>query len=175
MTAIVGLVHNNEMHICGDGLITDEHDRMIQVSHPKVFRRKHYLLGCCGDAVAGDIVEATRLPDFTDPLADPHRWMVGELVPAIRQAFREQSYSDDDFGLLVLVNGRIFAIDEKLGIAGPMLSSYHAIGSGADFCIGVMAATMKYGVRYRLRTALEVASLNCSNVGPPFTYLKMGV
>lgn len=179
MTAIVGLVYNNEMHLAGDGVVSDERGRVLPVGHPKVFRRKNYLMGFSGDSVACDIVEAARLPDYTDPDVDPFRWCICDLVPMMRQSFKEAGYEGEtlaalDFSALFMIRGEMFELDEKFAVAGPLLCSYHAIGSGCDFCIGVMAATQKYSVRYRLKTALEVASLNCSNVGPPFTFLKMG-
>ena len=154
ITCIIALKQGREMHMAGDGRVSDDCYYM-STSSPKVFRRKNYLIGMAGDGIACDLVEAARLPDYTDKSANTRMWVLRELVPAIRAAFKQANYvvntegsedNENDFGAIVMVNGDMFELDEVLSPTGPLLSPFHAVGSGGPYAIGVLAATDRKSV-----------------------------
>ncbi len=102
----------------------------------KVFKRDGYLFGYCGSYRIGQILRhCVALPEYPDESADMERFMVRELVPAIRKAVETEGAAGEGRGflgeqtcILTCVRGQIWTIGPDLTVIRE--SPFAAIGSG---------------------------------------------
>lgn len=170
MTCIVGILQNDQMWIGGDAAVQGINNR-VAITHPKVFRRYSYLVGCAGEARATDLVEAARLPSYDG--SETYTWTVRQFVPAVHDSFKGGGYSDPDLQILLLVGGQILDIDSKLAVTGPYLGSMGAVGSGGEYALGNLLGSWNFSPKTRLKKALEAAAyFHPGQVCEPFTILS---
>ena len=194
MTAIVAVTDGRTVVLGGDSAGTKGHD-LCRRADPKVFVAGSYAIGFTTSFRMGQILRyATDFPEPV-PSAGPEemeRFMVTELVPAVRRAFVENGYgktarlsSPRDPGLteegqeigglfLVGVAGQIFEVRRDFQVARPAFA-YSAIGLGAPVALGALFALESWpdlSVRDRVSKALAASESYCAAVRGPFHFVE---
>ncbi|WEH40368.1 hypothetical protein [Streptomyces sp. AM 2-1-1] len=174
MTAIVGLVHKNRVHLGGDsagvaGLsITVRRDA-------KVFRTGPYVMGFTTSFRMGQLLRyAFEAPH---PSGDLDRFMVTKFIDSLRSCLKDGGWARKDSEqeqagtFLVGIAGRLYSIESDYQVAEPT-DQYAAVGCGDDLALGALHATAALGwkPRQRITTALEAAAYHSAGVTGPFTY-----
>jgi ATP-dependent protease HslVU (ClpYQ) peptidase subunit len=143
----------------------------------------HIAIGYCGSFRMGQILRYHLAVD--PPLTelrrdDAFQWAVETLIPAVRDAFKENGWSRVKEGVeqgghfLVAVRDRLLQIESDFQVAEPGMS-FDAVGSGDLVAFGVLAAllddqeapTLEKAERAALK-ALEISETFTPTVRGPF-------
>ncbi|MEU1311029.1 hypothetical protein ABZ419_19365 [Streptomyces cinnamoneus] len=174
MTVIVGLVHEDQVHIGGDSAGVGG-CRLTIRKDPKVFRNGPYGMGFCGSFRMGQLLHhAFKAPK---PKGDLDRFMTTKFVNKLRACLKEAGWarkeSEQEQGgtFLVGIYGRLFIVYGDYQVAEPA-DGYAAVGCGNEFALGALHATATTDLtpRERLTAALAAASHHSTDVCEPFTY-----
>lgn len=196
MTCIVAAADGKKVVLGGDSL--GSHSRGsdgIPRADAKVFRSGPYVIGFTTSYRMGQILRyLTTFPDPPDD-SDPEvleRFFVAELVPAIKESFREHGFDlkasfpsagKEDFqiqgvhvgGLFIVgVNGRLFEIREDFQVSRPA-APYSAIGTGAPVAHGALhalATATDLKLEERVKIALSASQTYCTVVRAPFHFVS---
>lgn len=171
MTCIVGMEYVEKgvakVAIAGDLLGSNITIKMLY-RQPKVFINNGVLFGICGDYAYGQILEHilvhTNVPTEANEV---HRWLVRELIPAIRAAVGESSMLEGTM-CLVGVLGQLWIMQEGSSILRSTCG-YASIGSGSQFALGSLATSKEKNVVKKLQKAIEVSSIFCPTVSQEST------
>lgn len=143
MTTVVMIQREDEVEIGWDSQMTRNNLRM-QLAQPKVVESQGIIYAISGIFRALDVISTTQFPDYDG--SDARGWIITNWVPALKASLsdREPYLLDDDgciagFNLLMVVDGTVFHIDGALSPTQTVGGRY-AIGSGADFAFGALAA-----------------------------------
>ncbi|GHG80452.1 hypothetical protein [Streptomyces griseocarneus] len=174
MTVIVGLVHEDQVHLGGDSAGVGG-SRLTIRKDPKVFRNGPYAMGFCGSFRMGQLLHhAFKAPK---PKGDLDRFMTTKFVNKLRTCLKEAGWarkeSEQEQGgtFLVGIYGRLFIVYGDYQVAEPA-DGYAAVGCGNEFALGALHATTSTNLapRERLTVALAAASHHSTDVSEPFTY-----
>ncbi|MFI9722227.1 hypothetical protein ACIHFE_21610 [Streptomyces sp. NPDC052396] len=175
MTVIVGLVHNERVHLGGDSAGVSGL-RITVRRDPKIFRNGAYAMGFTTSFRMGQLLHhAFNAPK---PKGELDRFMATVFVDRLRACLKNGGWArkDDDQEqagtFLVGVHGRLFAVYDDYQIAEPA-DGYAAVGCGGEFALGALHATADLGLkpRDRLTLALTAAGHHSAGVCEPFTYV----
>ncbi|MEU1816961.1 hypothetical protein ABZ543_17445 [Streptomyces roseifaciens] len=175
MTVIVGLVHNERVHLGGDsagvaGL------RLTVRRDPKIFRNGPYALGFTTSFRMGQLLHhAFKAPK---PKGDLDHFMTTVFVDKLRTCLKNGGWSRKDCEqeqggtFLVGIHGRLFAVYADYQIAEPA-DGYAAVGCGDEFALGALHATANLDLKPRKRLALALAAAghHSAGVSEPFRYV----
>lgn len=173
MTCIVAIISDGKVHMAAERANSDDSVILPSVD-PKIVRRGDYLFGYAGNTGVGQAVQYM----FTFPplknKRDVSKHMIGTVVPALRQFFRDENITwtdkdDDGCSLLFGVAGHVFEFDT----ADFQMVEYSelAVGSGASYALGSLYSTRKFkDPRMRLRHAVEAAILYSPSCRGPIDY-----
>jgi hypothetical protein len=136
VTAIAGLVADDgRVWIGGDSLASNGWSGHVRAD-VKVFRNGPYLIGSCGSIRFKQLIHYSELPK---PPVNPrgmHRFMVTDLVEAIRKHLKDGGHttikdSSERVGgsLLVGIRGSLYCIENDLQVGEPA-DRYTTTGSG---------------------------------------------
>ncbi|GAA0392874.1 hypothetical protein [Streptomyces luteireticuli] len=174
MTVIVGLVHEERVHLGGDSAGISG-SRLTVRKDPKVFRNGPYAMGFCGSFRMGQLLHhAFKAPK---PKGDLDRFMTTKFVNKLRTCLKEAGWarkeSEQEQGgtFLVGIYGRLFIVYGDYQVAEPA-DGYAAVGCGNEFALGAFhaTATTDLAPRERLTVALAAAGHHSTDVSEPFTY-----
>ncbi|WP_240351085.1 hypothetical protein [Streptomyces olivoreticuli] len=174
MTVIVGLIHEDQVHIGGDSAGVAGCKMTIR-KDPKTFLNGPYTMGFCGSFRMGQLLHhAFKAPT---PKGDLDRFMTTKFVNKLRACLktagwaRKESEQEQGGTFLVGIYGRLFIVYSDYQVAEPA-DGYAAVGCGNEFALGALHATetANLGPRERLTVALTAASHHGTDVSPPFTY-----
>lgn len=172
MTCIVGLIDGNRVWMGGDSAGVSGLDITVRAD-PKVFRNGSFLIGFTSSFRMGQLLNfKLRLPE-QEAGADVFRYMVTEFVDAVRECLKEGGYAqrnnDAETGgsFLVGYRGRLFSIQSDYQVCEAS-RGFHAIGCGADYALGALAANAGLPAGQRVRQALDVAETFSGGVRSPF-------
>jgi ATP-dependent protease HslVU (ClpYQ) peptidase subunit len=189
VTTIVGVQGPGWAIVGSDSRVTEEYRRVYTIARggSKVMKNRKYLLGAAGDMRALNIIAYSFKPP--DPLTHVDsrldRFITSEFVPALRDCFERQGYSQHrtDSGpaesgaqVICIVNGAIYIIGEDYSWVRDVAGLY-GIGSGGDYAAGVLHALLPDGTKditkakAAVKSALTVASKLDSGTGPPFNLM----
>lgn len=165
MTAVVAITDGNTVFMGGDRATTGD-DCIVDLPHPKVWRRGGVTFGC-----AGQVAQLQRLryeapfPRFRGGV--PDRYVGARLAPALRKFFGSE---DIDIDILIGVRGRLFALDCVFSFTD--VGPEWAIGSGGAAARAALACTTgEDDPQTRIAHALNVATLVCNSVRGPFDFV----
>ena len=149
MTTIVMREREDDVKIAYDSQCTGPYGA-DELEFSKVFTNGELVFGVSGAVRDGNILRFADLPqpDF-NRRAEGSRvdcWVTNQLIPAILTALGDQKAVDVSDGRvstsnssLVVVAGRVY----RIGHDGSWVRStngYYAVGSGADYALGALAA-----------------------------------
>jgi ATP-dependent protease HslVU (ClpYQ) peptidase subunit len=181
MTCIVGLKHKGEVFIGGDSAGVSGYS-ISSRKDPKVFINGDLVIGFTTSFRFGQILQYELTPPKHHPDTSNAKYMVSQLVPAIRQALKEHGYlyvkeSNESGGTcLIGYRGQLFLMDSDFQI-GEMSGDFYAVGCGADLALGAMHTIDRLKPiitpQQIIELALEAAeSYSAGVIGP---YIIVGV
>lgn len=145
-----------------------------------------YLLGAAGDVRAINLLHHAFTPPVPPKQAGAvlDRFMTVKFVPALRQLFDEHGFSrpetissthvaEHTSTILAVVNATVYVIDCDYSWVSEDSGCY-ALGTGASFALGAMAAMKSRQVsvaaeKQKVLKALRAASVFDPHTGPPFS------
>lgn len=178
MTAIVGLVAGNDVHIGGDSAGVAGY-RLSVRADTKVFRRGPYLFGFTTSFRMGQLIRyAFDVPRPAKRKLDS--FMATTFVDALRDCLKKGGWARKDNDreeggdFLVGLRGRLYTIHEDYQVA-KAADGFAAVGCGAEVALGALFATQDSGLgpRRRVRIALEAAERFNAGVRGPFKVLSL--
>lgn len=179
MTCIVGIAHENKVHLAGDGQDTGG-DLSKYVSEPKVWISNGFVLGHSGHSQACQLSKHVFVPSTPSRGESLMTYMVSRFIPELRKELTSNGLDlaatneDDepvvDISLLVGVRGSLFEVN---GWCVYECADFAAIGCGAAWAVGSLRETRKLTPRYRLQRALASATAHSAGVGPPYTFVNV--
>lgn len=177
MTVIVGVEHRGQVWIGGDSA-SIAGETITARADEKVFRNGPYLLGFAGSFRVGQIIRYAFSPPG-QVFDDDMQHLCVDFVDAMRVAQREkralrrvdEETHESDSQFLLGYRGRLYAVDGDYQVERPA-ELYSAIGVGADFALGALAATNKKDPQKRVLAALEASARHCAGVRGPFVVLR---
>ena len=144
MTAIAVKRTSTEVIMSCDQLGSNGHGRTV-VKTPKIFQVDGWLVGYTSSFRMGDLLRYT----FTFPLAKPDLdedvYMRTLFVTALRECLKAGGYAKTENGeesggcFLVASKTNIYEVQADFSVL-TVAREYHAVGSGAEVCLGAMFA-----------------------------------
>ncbi len=172
MTCIVGLGHEGKVCMgadCAGG--SDWETR--SVTTPKVFMRGPFLIGYTTSFRMGQVLQCKleareQLEGETD-----YEFMVAGFGEAVRNTLKSIGFSrvenNQESGgqFLVGYRGELYEMESDFAIL-QFVDRFSAVGVGAPYALGAMAALDGLAPRERVMRSLEIAALFCNGVSGPF-------
>jgi ATP-dependent protease HslVU (ClpYQ) peptidase subunit len=172
VTCIVGVVENNKVYIGGDSAGVAGYSLTIR-KDKKVFRNGEFLIGGTSSFRMIQLLHYAFEPPPYDENIDLEKYMATAFVDAIRECFKRGGYaqveSQQESGghFLIGFRGRLFHVEADYQV-GEALSSYDAVGCGADVALGCLYATPDMQSLKRIELALRAAEAHSAGVRAPF-------
>lgn len=166
MTTIIGIQHPAGATLGWDSLVGAE-GPVFEDEAPKVFTNGGVVYGVAGPLTLANAIRHARMPDADSSNCrwDTDQWVENTLVPAIvntlarRQVLKlEDGRPDLEGAILVVVRNRLYEIDFDTSVSRRK-DGRHAIGSGAPYALGALAAGAS------ILDALEIAASLDSGTG----------
>lgn len=158
MTVICAMRDDTGLYVAADRQTSTATGRRNNVTYPKVFTKQGWTFGVAGQSTIGHIIRYTaELPE--KPTNVTHRYVVSELVPALRQAVVDYQFEDDDSVILVAAGGRIFDVFVGNWSCHESTAPHLAVGSGDAVSEGVLwlCRKRKIPAAEAVRLAVEAA------------------
>ena len=176
MTCIVGLEHEGDVWIGGDGLATAGW-LAIPLGEEKVFFNGEMLFGVCGTMRVAHLLRyALTIPEQSVRKTDIS-YIATDLVDAIRALFGQKGFlekhDEKESGGCFLVGhkGKCYRVDADWSVISAS-DGMLAIACGAEFALGALHATEGKPPEERIQIALGAASRFSVGVKGPFTIQK---
>src|SRR4051812_27392917 len=142
------------------------------LEQPKVFTNGEIVFGCSGNILDANVIKYADLPALAPDNWDIDRWVTNELIPAITEALHGRNVPQYTNGkietggcYLTVVRGRVYRISSDTAWTRHVVGRY-AIGSGADYALGALAAGAS------VREALDIAQQHDSATGHRMTVVQ---
>jgi ATP-dependent protease HslVU (ClpYQ) peptidase subunit len=173
MTCVVGLITDSGLMFGADSLVTTESGSKITLLDKKVFVKNNMIFGFCGDLRFGQLIKHRFNPPSPGRNKDIELFIHTKFIPDLQKFFMDLGFSKlepGSFDLMVGVHRSIFTVSDDLAVVETP-ARYQAIGSGADYALGVMYATKSISSpTQRITLALEASSQFCQTVSKPFNF-----
>jgi ATP-dependent protease HslVU (ClpYQ) peptidase subunit len=160
MTCIAAITNENGSFIAGERSASQD-DCMMLLSTPKVWKSGEYLLGYYG-GMEGLRVKENFIPPKIPTGANVEKFMTGVFVKALYDFYQDNfiqvNTEDCEYGLVIVVQGKIFEHDTSDMSMMSFQDNYFAMGSGGSYALGSLHSTQSWkDSKKRLTTALEAA------------------
>lgn len=177
MTCIIGLVAGGRVWMGADSAGVSGWDLTVRADS-KVFRNGPYVMGFTTSFRMGQLLRhSLKPPELPDKGLE--RFMVTTFVDAVRDCLKAGGWAsktnerEDAGDFLVGVRGRLYAVCNDYQVA-ESVDGYMALGCGADFAMGALAATEGQSPRRRVTAALGIAQRFSAGVRGPFVVRSVG-
>lgn len=164
MTVIVAIRRaDGGISMAADKRVTVKDGFRIPMKDSKLGTVGGMLVGVCGSTAPGEILLSCD-PPARDGL-EPLHYLRTVLAPFLREKIAAAGLDDQDWGAMVAIEGRVFDLDEELGVT-EINADYWAAGAGklaALGCIYGLASgdaldrSTKQGASLALRMAVDAA------------------
>jgi ATP-dependent protease HslVU (ClpYQ) peptidase subunit len=172
MTCVIGLVHGSRVYIGVDSSSVQGWTRRTS-NLRKVFRKGPWLIGYTTSFRMGQLLEHQLHVPEQQPTQTDEGYLVTTFVEHVRALLKDKGFSKIESNaetggqFLVGYHGRLYSIQTDFQV-GEMSDGLDAIGSGAEFALGAMAAMTRLPPLKRITRALEIAAHFNMGVCPPF-------
>jgi ATP-dependent protease HslVU (ClpYQ) peptidase subunit len=172
MTCVIGLVHGSRIYIGVDSSSVQGWTRRTS-NLRKVFRKGPLLIGYTTSFRMGQLLEHQLQVPAQRPEQSDEAYMVTTFVEHVRTLLKERGFSKIESNaetggqFLVGYRGRLHSIQTDFQV-GEMSEGLDAIGSGAEYALGAMAAMPRLPPHKRIQRALQIAAHFNMGVCPPF-------
>ena len=173
MTCIVGVVENNKVYIGGDSAGIAGYNLTVR-KDKKVFRNGDFIVGGTSSFRMIQLLRYAFEPPHYDENTDLEKYMATTFVDSVRERFKRGGYaqveSQQESGghFLIGFRGWLFRVEADYQV-GEALSSYDAVGCGADIALGCLYATPDMQSHKRIELALRAAEAHNAGVRAPFS------
>ncbi len=173
MTCIVGLVEKGTVYIGADSAsVSGWTSRITRL--PKVFRKGPYLIGYTTSFRMGQLLEhSLKVPLQPKTETDDMRFMVTVFVEHVRALLKERGVAKVEANaetggqFLVGYRGRLYSVQSDFQV-NEMADRFDAVGSGAEYALGALAALRGQRPVTRLKRALAISAHFNMGVSAPF-------
>lgn len=180
MTCIVGVEYQGDVYMVADSSSVAGWQG-VATTMPKVFRLGDILIGYTTSFRMGQILEYHLSPPADNHPGSPVGYLVKQLIPAIRELFREHGYmgkaEERECGgqFLVGYRGKLFLVDSDFQV-NRSRDGYYAIGAGAEYALGSLFTTVdEPRISIRLDKAVGAAGkFSIGVIGPFFQEVLNG-
>lgn len=169
MTTIVAVEDETGVTLGWDSLTTAGNSQ-YSTQRSKVVVNGEVVFAVAGAVSVANVLEFMHVPPVDR--ADPRRWAVRVLMPAVRAALAGAGMLEQRSGtsmmpnvLMVVVAGRLFDIGPDFSVDA-RAARFEAIGSGAQFALGALHAAAGSPAE-RVRAALRAATALDAYTGGP--------
>jgi ATP-dependent protease HslVU (ClpYQ) peptidase subunit len=173
MTCVVGLITDVGLVFGADSLVTTETGLKLTLLDKKVFVKNNVLFGFCGDLRFGQLVKHRFTPPSPGRSKDLEAFMHTKFLPDLQKFCTDSGVlkmEDLSFELLIGIHRSIYTIASDFSVVEAS-TRYQAIGSGAEYALGVMYATKSLSnFQQRITLALEASSAFSQTVAKPFHF-----
>ena len=163
---------------------------IINTGLPKIIETSVALAGTekkfdIGFGAVGEVAISNALRFFLDTpgitvstsdIIYPDRYVVRELMPAIRKAFTDSGIEDGNPGndLLIAFMGKLYSVGHMLDVIVPSLQ-FEAIGSGREVALGSLYTTTTLGFEAvdSIHSAMTAADVLTAYVRGPYIIKKI--
>lgn len=180
MTTIAAVQGENWAVVGYDSRVTEDNQKIYSLpkDNSKLVKNGNYLLGVAGDMRAINLMAYVFKPPAIAPSvygAKLDKFMSAVFIPELKKCFEDASYSkdgDQDSQLMVVVNGTIYEIGNDYAWAHDD-SGIYAIGTGGDYAMGALLATLETRKRTLgtakalVRQAITISSKLDPSTAPP--------
>lgn len=172
MTCVVGLVNKGTVYIGVDSAAVQGWTRRTS-RVAKVFRRGPFLIGYTTSFRMGQLLQHHLDVPPQEAGQDDVAYLVTNFIEKARALFKDKGFTKVEANtekggqFLVGYRGRLYTVESDFQV-GEHEDGYDAIGSGADFALGAMAALPRLSPRARVTRALEIAAHFNMGVSGPF-------
>lgn len=184
MTCIIGLRRGSHIWIGGDstGISDDGWGGIVPIETPKVWKIGPFVFGSSGSWRAIQVVqhklEVNKLLSTSRHPNDriTEKFMVRDLVPAIRRLLEEQGFSEkknekssQGAEFLIGVNDKLFLFQSDYAVV-EISAPFTAIGSGQYVATGaleILTQNTRLNSTTIITRALEATDKHLNTVGPP--------
>lgn len=166
MTVIVAVRRSDGgISMAADKRVTLKRGWRIPMADSKLGRVGGMVVGVCGSTAPGELLLSGRPPRRL-PDQDALDYLRTRVGPWMRRRVAKAGLTDEDWGALVALDGRLFEMDEAAGVT-EVNSDVWAVGSGKGLAVGAVLGWVKAGEPLRtghaqtsrmLASAVEVAS-----------------
>jgi ATP-dependent protease HslVU (ClpYQ) peptidase subunit len=172
MTCVVGLVDKKTVYIGADSAsVSGWTSRITRL--PKVFRRGPFLIGYTTSFRMGQLLEhALQVPDQGAETND-RRFLVTVFAEHVRSLLKErgvakiEANTESGGQFLVGYRGHLYSVQSDFQV-NEMADGFDAVGSGAEYALGALAALPTTKPIPRLKRALAISAHFNMGVSPPF-------
>lgn len=177
MTCVVGLVDKGTVYIGVDSAAVQGWTRRRSLV-TKVFQRGPFLIGYTTSFRMGQLLQHHLDVPPQEPGTDDVAYLVTHFIEKARALFKEKGFTKVEANtekggqFLVGYQGRLYSVESDFQV-GESEEGYDAIGSGADFALGAMAALPRAKPRERITKALEIAAHFNMGVCGPFSIASL--
>ncbi len=180
MTCIAGLVDNGDVYIGADSAgVNDRFDLTVRADE-KVFRNGEFLFGFTSSFRMGQLLRHQLSPPAHPSGMSVDRYMVHELVDAIRECLKAGGYQRTKEGVdtggtfIVAYRGRLFTVENDYQVAC-QVEPFCAVGCGYAYARGVLyeLRNAKMPPRTKILHALNAAEHFSAGVRGPFKVMKL--
>jgi ATP-dependent protease HslVU (ClpYQ) peptidase subunit len=174
VTAIVGIVADDTVHIGGDSAGVSGWSLTVRADS-KVFTNGPFVMGFTTSFRMGQLLRfALKVPE---PDGDLEAFMATTFIDAVRETLKSGGWAKKDNEreeggiFLVGVQGRLFSVQADYQVA-EAVDGYAAIGCGQEIALGALYATTRSrSPQNRIKLALEAAERFSAGVRGPFAYV----
>ena len=176
MTAVAAVVQRGRIWVGADSAGSSFGSLTIRADE-KVFQVGEYLYGICGSFRLRDLLRYS----FDPPKRvgrDLDRFMATTYINALRHSLsdggflkKEHNVEEIDASFIVGIRGSLYTVESDLQV-GRVRDDYCAVGSGADVCLGALAAGRSAKPRERVLTALRASEHHITSVRGPFVVIS---
>jgi ATP-dependent protease HslVU (ClpYQ) peptidase subunit len=172
MTCVIGLVAGRRVYIGVDSSSVQGWTRRTS-NLRKVFRKGPLLIGYTTSFRMGQLLEHQLQVPEQPPEQSDEAYLVTTFVEHVRVLLKDRGFSKIESNaetggqFLVGYHGRLYSIQTDFQV-GEMSEGLDAVGSGAEYALGAMAALSRQPPVRRIQRALQIAAHFNMGVCPPF-------
>lgn len=173
MTCIIGLEHEGSVYIGGDSAAVDNAHNISAVSEPKVFKVENFLVGYTTSFRMGQLLQYQLSVGPQRPDTKDLDYLVSAVVPVFRIVLKEGGYVKVEHNVetsgsfLIGYRGLLYHVQSDFSVLRHQ-NGLDAVGCGAAYALGALAALRDEEPEKRIVRALEVAGEFSAGVCGPY-------
>lgn len=172
MTCIIALEHDGKVYMGGDSAAVSGLERQAVVS-PKVFILGEILIGYTTSFRMGQLLQYNLEVPENQHGDDDMRYLVANFVPAVRECLKNGGFTkiengvEDGGAFLIGYKGKVYLVASDFQVTR-MRDGFAAVGCGATYALGALAAIDILDAEKAVMLALEVSARFSAGVCAPF-------
>lgn len=161
MTTIAAIQKLHGWELAADGQTTSGDRPFASVDQAKIIKRADYTFACAGKGYACDVAAFHWIPPESralDSTQQTYQHIVKHVIPSLRETFEQHAVTfdgDESFQMLLAHQGLLVQIECDFTVLMED-SGLYAIGSGAAYALGAMAAGVDPPEAVRIASLFDI-------------------